>query len=52
MTPGDEPPLVGGPSPKDNGLRRMLMWTFAALLVSLLMAYIGVTLAIRYFDKP
>jgi hypothetical protein len=36
----------------DTGLRRMLTWTFLALVVSLVMAYIGVTLAIRYFDKP
>ena len=36
----------------DTGLRRMLTWTFLALIVSLVMAYIGVTLAIRYFDKP
>ena len=29
----------------------MLTWTFIALVVSLLMAYIGVTLAIRWFDR-
>ena len=37
---------------KDDGLRKMLAWTFIALVVSLLMALIGVTLAIRYFDRP
>lgn len=37
---------------KDDGLRKVLAWTFIALVVSLLMALIGVTLAIRYFDRP
>jgi hypothetical protein len=36
----------------DPGLRRMLTWTFIALVVSLVMAFIGVTLAIRFFDRP
>jgi hypothetical protein len=40
------------PSSGDNGLRRILTWTFVALVVSLVMAYIGVTLAIRFFDRP
>jgi hypothetical protein len=37
---------------KDDGLRRVLIWTFIALVISLLMALVGVTLAIRYFDRP
>lgn len=40
------------PHVKDTGLRRMLTWTFVALVVSLVMAYIGVGLAIRFFDRP
>jgi len=36
----------------DPGLRRMLTWTFVALIVSLVMAYIGVALAVRFFDRP
>jgi hypothetical protein len=40
------------PPPKDDGLRRVLTWTFVALVVSLLMALVGVTLAVRYFDRP
>ena len=36
----------------DPGLRRMLTWTFVALVVSLVMAYIGVALAVRFFDRP
>lgn len=40
------------PAPKDDGLRRMLTWTFVALVVSLLMALVGVTLAVRWFDRP
>jgi hypothetical protein len=30
----------------------MLLWTLAALIVSLVMAFIGVTLAVRFFDRP
>jgi type VI protein secretion system component VasF len=52
LTPHDEPPAAGGPSSEDDGLRRMLTWTFAALVVTLVMAYIGVSLAIRFFDRP
>lgn len=37
---------------KDDGLRRVLTWTLIALVISLLMALVGVTLAIRYFDRP
>jgi type VI protein secretion system component VasF len=48
----NDPPEARGSSSPDNGLRRMLTWTFAALIVSLVMAYIGVTLAILFFDRP
>ena len=44
--PGDRSPV------KDDGLRRVLTWTFVALVVSLLMAAVGVTLAVRWFDRP
>jgi len=37
---------------KDTGLRLILTWTLVALVVSLLMALVGVTLAIRWFDRP
>jgi hypothetical protein len=43
---GQPPPVA------DTGLRRILTWTFVALVVSLVMAYIGVSLAIRFFDRP
>ena len=42
----------GKPPKDDPGLRRMLTWTFVALVVSLVMAYIGVALAVRFFDRP
>ena len=49
----NERPLRRRPEPiKDDGLRRVLTWTFIALVVSLLMTLIGVTLAIRWFDRP
>jgi hypothetical protein len=48
-----EPPASRRPEPiKDDGLRQVLTWTFIALVVSLLMTMIGVTLAIRWFDRP
>ena len=47
MIAGSQPPPL-----KDTGLRRILTWTFVALVVSLVMAYIGVGLAIRFFDRP
>ena len=37
---------------KDDGLRRVLTWTLIALVVSLAMAFVGVTLAVRWFDRP
>jgi hypothetical protein len=43
---GDRSPV------KDDGLRRVLTWTLIALVVSLLMAAVGVTLAVRWFDRP
>ena len=52
MTAHDEPRVVNKPPASDDGLRRMLTWTFAALIVSLVMAYIGVSLAIWFFDRP
>ena len=54
LTARDErAPTEDGSSPvEDTGLRRILTWTFVALIVSLVMAYIGVGLAIHYFDKP
>jgi hypothetical protein len=36
----------------DPGLRRLLTWTFLALAFALLVAWIGVSLAIRFFDTP
>lgn len=49
----ERPPTDGPPGPsEDNGLRLILTWTFAALVVSLVMAYIGVSLAVRFFDRP
>ena len=36
----------------DPGLRKLLTWTFTALIVSLILTYFGVTLAIKYFDRP
>ena len=36
----------------DPGLRRMLTWTFVALVLSLVMAFIGVALAVQFFDRP
>jgi hypothetical protein len=39
-------------SERDTGLRQMLLWTFVALVVSLLMAYVGVKLVVHFFDRP
>lgn len=39
-----------GPPP-DTGLRRMLTYTFIALVLSLLLALLAVTLVIRLFDR-
>lgn len=35
---------------KDNGLRKILTWTFIALVLAILAAVVGVDLAIRMFD--
>jgi hypothetical protein len=40
------------PNEDDNGLRRMLTWTFVALVVSVLLAVLGVNLVIHFFDRP
>ena len=51
-------PVTGPPtgntdrSAKDDGLRRVLTWTLIALVVSLVMAAVGATLAVRWFDRP
>jgi predicted secreted protein len=53
VTSSGERPIGDGPAPvKDDGLRRVLTWTLIALVVSLLMTLVGVTLAIRWFDRP
>ncbi len=36
----------------DTGLRRVLTWTLVALVVSILMAFVGVSLVIHWFDRP
>jgi hypothetical protein len=36
--------------PRDTGLRQILTWTLIALIASLVLTAIGVTLAIKYFD--
>ena len=36
--------------PNDNGLRRMLTWTFIALVLAILAAVVGADLVIRMFD--
>ena len=52
-SPGEEPSSGSRDQQvNDDGLRRMLIYTFIALVVSLVMALIGVTLAVRYFDRP
>jgi hypothetical protein len=38
------------PPPPDDGLRRVLTWTFIALAVTLLLAAIGVALVVYLFD--
>jgi hypothetical protein len=37
---------------RDGGLRTMLMWTFLALVASILLAVLGVNLVIHFFDRP
>jgi hypothetical protein len=36
--------------PPDDGLKRLLTWTFIALVITLLLAAIGVALAVYFFD--
>jgi hypothetical protein len=45
---GPEPPTATG----DTGLRRVLTWTLVALVLSILMAFAGVSLVIHWFDRP
>lgn len=40
------------PHEKDDGLRRLLTWTIAAIVVVVVLTYFGVELAIRLFDTP
>ena len=48
MIDGPERPTVTG----DTGLRQVLTWTLVALVVSILMAFAGVSLVIHWFDRP
>jgi hypothetical protein len=43
---------VPSEEPRDSGLRQILTWTLIALIASLVLTAIGVTLAIRFFDTP
>jgi hypothetical protein len=48
-----QPPLERPPAPppaRDDGLRRLLIWTFVALAITLLLAALGVSLAVYWFD--
>jgi hypothetical protein len=46
----DEPDAVDQ-VPRDTGLRKLLTWTFIALLITLAMAVIAVNLVIYFFDR-
>jgi hypothetical protein len=39
-------------TPEDTGLRRMMTWLLIALVATLIAAYVGVELAIHFFDRP
>ena len=39
-------------APEDTGLRRMMTWLLIALVATLIAAYVGVELAIHFFDHP
>jgi hypothetical protein len=39
-------------APDDTGLRRMMTWLLIALVATLIAAFVGVELAIRFFDRP
>jgi len=41
---------IGPVRPSDPGLRRLLTYTFIALIVSVLLAFLAVSLVIRLFD--
>ena len=43
-------PLKPAKPLKDDGLRRLLTWTFVALAVTLILAALGVSLAVYWFD--
>jgi hypothetical protein len=38
------------PAQPDDGLRKMLTWTFIALVIAVVMAMLGVSLVIKVFD--
>jgi hypothetical protein len=38
------------PAQRDDGLRKLLTWTFIALVISVVMAMIAVSLVIKVFD--
>jgi hypothetical protein len=38
------------PPQQDDGLRKLLTWTFIALVVAIVMAVLGVGLVIKVFD--
>jgi hypothetical protein len=38
------------PEPPDTGFRRIMTWLVIALIVSILMAFLGVSLAVRFFE--
>ena len=42
-------PQAPPPPPPDNGLRKILTWTFIALVISVVAAVIGVNLVIKLF---
>jgi hypothetical protein len=42
----------GDPRQHDPGLKRLLTYTFVALAVALLAAFVAVSLVIHFFDSP
>jgi hypothetical protein len=48
--PPDESQETPPPPPPDDGLRRLLTWTFIALGVTLVLAAIGVTIVVYWFE--
>jgi hypothetical protein len=43
-------PAAPPPPPRDDGLRKILTWTFIALVLSLIAAYFAVEMVVRTFD--